>query len=143
MVSLSMHRAGLVPVALLAAGIALVADAVGRGGASVTLFAIVPVVTGSSVEFLFGVVLLLVGFVTLPLAFLAGAEPAGAPGPRAPPPHSEAPPTEVGGLLLIGPVPIFFGRWQNVSRATKVAVAVAGAAALIVLVALVVLALGR
>lgn len=134
-----MRRSGWVPGLLLVVGAALVVDAVVRGAASVALIAIIPVVSGSSAEFLAGVVLLLVGFLSLPLAFRPPAEPGGAAlllDPRA---RGEAPTEEVGGLLLVGPVPIFFGGWKNVSVRTRVAVAVIGAALLVALLLAVVL----
>jgi uncharacterized membrane protein len=120
-----MHRSGWVPVVLLVLGVALVADAVVRGTASLALVAIIPVISGSSAEFLVGVVLLLVGFLTIPFAFGPFLEPTtSAPLPG----RTEAPSAEVGGLVLIGPVPLFFGSWKDVSRRTKVLVAVLGAA---------------
>jgi uncharacterized membrane protein len=128
-----MPRTGWVPVVLLAAGAIFVADAVLRGTASVTLFAIIPVVSGNSVEFLGGVVLLLVGFLAVPLAFLSWDPPEGAAPLAGARPHDVAPPEEMGGLLLLGPVPIFFGRWKDVSRGTKVAAALVGAVLLVVL----------
>jgi uncharacterized membrane protein len=129
-----MRRTGWIPVVLLVAGVVLIVDAVLRGTASVALIAIVPVVSGSSTEFLVGVVLLLVGFLSLPLAFLSldpGPSPGAVVDPRA---RGETPTAEVGGLILVGPVPIFFGSWKDVSFRTKVAVAVVGAALLVVLV---------
>src|SRR5580658_3307840 len=129
-----MRRAGWVPLLLLGAGVALVVDAVLRGSASVALVAIVPVVSGSSVEFLGGVVLLLVGILSLPFAFLSGEE-SGAPGTAlAAPRRGETPTEEVGGLILIGPVPIFFGRWKDVSLRTKMIAALVGGAVLVLAV---------
>jgi len=125
-------RAGrLVPVALLAAGAALIGDAVARGGASVALVVVVPVIFGASTEFLLGVLVLFFGFVTLPLA-LGYSFVSEEPEDGAPHSHAEAPPEEVGGLLLIGPVPLFFGRWGKVSRRTRWLAALAGAALLAV-----------
>ncbi len=128
-----MLRNGWVPVVLLTAGVGLVADAVVRGGASVALVAIVPVVSGSSAEFLVGVVLLLVGFLTLPLAFVPLFEDEPTPSGGATTAH-EAPNEEVGGLLLVGPVPVYFGAWKDVSRRTKALTALLGAVLLALLV---------
>jgi uncharacterized membrane protein len=125
-----MHRAALVPLALLLAGGVLIGDAVVRGEASVAIVVVVPVAFGSSAEFLLGVVLLLVGFVTLPLAFMDSewSVASGGPGGR-----TEVPTAEVGGLILIGPVPVFFGGWKTVPLRTKLAVAVLGAGLLVLL----------
>jgi len=118
-----MRPRALVPLVLLLAGALLVLDAVARGGASVALVVVVPVLFGGSAEFFLGVALVFVGFVTLPWAlgysFEAGEE---APTTE----HGGAPPTEVAGLILIGPIPIFFGRGSRVSKRTRVLAAVLG-----------------
>ena len=106
-----------------------------RGGASLALVVVVPVIFGASTEFFLGVVVLFFGFVTLPLAFgytfVTDEASEGQPPSRA-----EAPPEEVGGLLLIGPVPIFFGRWKHVSRRIRMAAVAVGAVLLGVAVGL-------
>jgi uncharacterized membrane protein len=126
-----MRAAAGLPIALLGAGAVLVGDAVARGGASVVLLVIVPVVFGASAEFLSGVVLLTAGLLTLPL--LGGYEvvpdPARAEGGR-----TAAPPAEVGGVILLGPVPLFFGSWRGVAPRTRMALALVGLALLLVLV---------
>lgn len=130
-----MRLRGIIPGILLVAGAALVLDAIARGGASVALVVVLPVVFGASAEFFLGVALLFLGFVTLPLAFgyTFAAEESEGEAPRG---HPEAPPQEVGGLLLIGPVPIFFGRWATVRRRTRVLAALAGAVLLVAAVAI-------
>lgn len=137
-----MRAQGLLPIGLLLAGAALVGYAVVQGGATVSLLLIVPVVTGRSVEFLAGVVLLLLGFVLLPLLWpgeFATREEPSAVSPAAP---SEGTSVAGGGLLLIGPVPIFFGGWRQIPLSARVAVAVAGALVVVVLVLLAVGVLG-
>lgn len=133
-----------VPIAFWVLGVALLADAVLRGAARVTLVVIVPVLSGQSAEFLVGVVLLFAGFLTLPWFFLdedrrTGPSPGTGDGPAAPPLHSSG---EVGGggLILIGPVPILFGGWRAVSRRTRWALAIAGGAVLAVFVAVILFA---
>ncbi len=111
------------------AGVALVAYSVLVSAASVSLVVFVPVLSGRSTLFLGGVVLLVVGFVALPLAFTGPARP-GSP-PPAPPVGSPladigADTAGVGGLLLIGPVPIFFGSWSRVSGRARWAAVVLG-----------------
>lgn len=122
-----MRAAALVPVLLLAAGVGLVAVALAEGGASLALVLVVPVVVGRSLEFALGVLLLIAGLLTLPLAFPppatsdevgAGSPPGGAS-------------SDVGGLVLIGPVPIFFGRYRSLPTRTRVLVAILGALALV------------
>ncbi len=127
-----MRRSGWIPVVLLAAGVVLVVDAVVRGAASVALVAIIPVISGSSVEFLGGVVLLLVGFLSVPLALFSFEHDLGSGTSIDPRARGETPTAEIGGVLLVGPFPIFFGSWKDVSLRTKVAVGVVGAAVLVV-----------
>ncbi len=124
----------LVAFVLLAAGVALVADAVAQGGADVWLVVVVPVISGSSAEFLLGVVALVAGLLLLPfgLAERVGGErpfPPDEPGRPLPPSEGSS---GAGGLVLVGPVPIFFGSWRNVSARTRLWVAVAGALVLVV-----------
>ncbi|HZY70041.1 MAG TPA: hypothetical protein VFF67_03575 [Thermoplasmata archaeon] len=108
---------------LLGAGIGLIVHAVLTGQANLALLVIIPVVTGVSAEFFGGALLLVLGVFFLPLTFMASS---GAP--RPPPPGDDGPRragTESGGLILVGPVPIFFGRWRGISGARYwVAVAV-------------------
>jgi uncharacterized membrane protein len=130
-----MRLLGLGALAAFVAGAALVADAVLHGRASLSLVVIVPVFSGSSAEFLLGVVLLVVGFLLLPLSLWepSVSEPLLPPaaGPSVPPPSAGA---AGGGVVLIGPVPIFFGAWKNVSRRVRLLAAVAGAVLLAILV---------
>jgi len=98
------------PVVLLGLAAVLIGDALVRGSAHAALVLVVPVLTGSSAEFLLGVLLLFVGFLSLPF-LLSGPgldEPTPRTGPAEPPAH--------GGVILIGPVPIFFGEWRGMSR---------------------------
>jgi uncharacterized membrane protein len=120
---------------LWVAGVALVALSVVEGGASVALIAIVPVITGSSVAFLLGVVLIVAGFFVLPFALWerADEEPSALPaGGSAPPPTGGG--GGVGGVVLVGPVPIVFGSWKRISRRTRWWLALAGAVVLTVVI---------
>ncbi len=133
-----MRWVSLVPIGLLVAGAAAIADAVVRGGASLLVVVVLPVVTGSSAEFFLGVVFLFGGFLSLPWLFAEAALPPAEPesGVAAP----SAPLAGGGGLVLIGPVPIFFGGWRTVSRRTRWWVALAGAVILGTLLAVAILA---
>ena len=119
---------GLVPAAaaLIVAGVALVALSVSEGGATLSLVVIVPVVSGSSALFFPGVVLIFAGFVCLPFALATSAqgefhellpEASGAPGGS----------SASGGVILIGPVPILFGSWRELSRRARWALVLLGA----------------
>jgi uncharacterized membrane protein len=121
----------LVPLVLLAAGVGLLVDAVARGGASVAVVVVVPVVFGASTEFLVGVVLLFFGLVSLPLALGYVFESSVTEELRSSA-RTEVPPAEVGGLILLGPLPVFFGRWGPGSRRLRVAAAAVGGALLVV-----------
>jgi uncharacterized membrane protein len=122
--------------ALLVLGGALVAAAVGTGGAHVELVLVFPVfVGGASALFLGGIVALFLGFVLLPLAFgevvLEAATPA--------PPDDPDAASNFGGMVLIGPFPILFGSWKNARRSAYWAAAVVGLALLVLAIFLVVL----
>ena len=127
------------PVGLVAAGVVLIADAVARGAATMVWVLVVPVVSGGSLEFLLGTFLAVAGILAVPFAAFGSWEPepslpSTARSPDVPPRSGG------GGLVLIGPIPIFFGSWRSVSPRTKALVAAVGAALLLVAVLLV---LGR
>ncbi|MCI4326103.1 MAG: DUF131 domain-containing protein [Thermoplasmata archaeon] len=119
--------------ALLVLGVALVIAAVATGAARLVLVVVIPVfVGGTSPLFLGGIVALFGGLLLLPLTFGGAFELD----------RSESEPTEgeetprAGGLVLIGPVPIFFGAWKRPTQRTVwIAVAI-GAALLVLAVAL-------
>ena len=114
-----MHLVRSLPFALLAAGVVSLVAAVATGEATFYLVLVVPVLTGSSGLPLLGVVLLFLGFLTLPLGFPTDAHEgndvllSSAPSsPRGPTPRSSS---GSGGVILLGPVPIFFGSWKDPS----------------------------
>lgn len=123
-----MRIASLAAVAVLLAGVVLVVDAVAHGRALVSLVLFVPVVSGASGEFLLGVVLLVAGIFLLPLTLWepGEAEPL-RPGESVAPEPGPSSRSGAGGLLLVGPVPVFFGSWRGVSRRTRWVVALVGA----------------
>jgi uncharacterized membrane protein len=113
----------LVPSSLLVVGASLVALAALQGGAELAIVVIVPVIVGRSLEFVAGVLLLVAGIFTLPLAFEPDEADDAPTTPRAAPPASGG----AGGLVLVGPVPIFFGTWKGASSRAWILAAVAGA----------------
>lgn len=118
--------------ALLALGVGLVVAALATGEAHFALVLIVPVIYGGSSALLIaGVVSTLLGIFALGLGV---AEPMEVRSPKPLRTELGAPPSGAGGLVLVGPFPIFFGNWKNVSRATKYLAALAGAIALAALV---------
>ena len=122
-----MRPSALVPVVLIAGGIGLVALSVLRGDAQLFLVVIVPIVYGGSLLFVSGVLLFLAGIFLLPLAFEPAAE-------ESVPTSDEGSRIGTGGVVLIGPVPIFFGAWRTAPAWVKVLLAALGGAALIALV---------
>ena len=122
-----MRSVGLVPWALLAGGAAAVAAAVVTGGAEAAVVVVFPVIVGSSALLLLGVVLLIAGFLTLPWAWSAP-----------PAPLARERTLTSGGLVLVGPIPIFWGAATSATRRTQILAAVAGALVLLVAVVLVV-----
>ncbi len=127
-----MRATALVPVGLLVAGIALWADALARGNATVYLVVVLPVfVADRSFEPLVGSLLLLAGIFTLPLAFPGSpGEPPPRPAPSADPGGRPAPGPSggFGGVILLGPIPIVFGSWRPLSRRARWGLALAGTA---------------
>jgi uncharacterized membrane protein len=99
------------PLCLVSGAVAL-AGAVATGGARLYLVLIIPVLTGTSALFGVSVILLVVGFFLLPFTFLGG-EPSEGPQIRSPPALPSPPEGGSGGMILIGPVPIFFGAWRR------------------------------
>lgn len=99
------------PFALIVGGI-LLADALLAGAARLYLLLIIPVITGTTALFALAVVLLLVGVFFLPLTFAGVDGQQGEPS-ASPQPDTLAPQSGSGGVIFIGPVPIFFGRWRN------------------------------
>ncbi|MHB8352423.1 MAG: DUF131 domain-containing protein [Thermoplasmata archaeon] len=96
---------GLLAPLLIGVGAALVLAAVASGAATVSLVVIVPVVTGSSALFGLGILSFVAGVLLLPFTL-----PAAEDRPKVPTaPAAAGGGTEVGGLLLLGPLPIFFG----------------------------------
>ncbi len=130
-----MRSWALVPAGLLGAGAVLVAVAALQGGTELAIVVVVPVVYGRSLEFVAGVLLLVAGLFTLPLAFEPGEEPE----PPAPGTARPGTPGGSGGLVLIGPVPIFFGSWKGVSTRTRVIAAILGGVVLVVAILVLVL----
>ncbi len=124
----------IAPFGLLLAGALLVGDAVARGGATVSWVLVVPVVSGGSLEFLAGTLLLVIGLFAVPIAFaLTSEEEPPPPTPLSPTPDQTRKATGASGVVLIGPLPIFFGGWVNVPARTRRWVALAGMAALVAL----------
>jgi uncharacterized membrane protein len=101
--------------ALLTAGAALIAYAVATGQARFYLVLVIPVVTGDSIALVLGAVFLVVGFLLIPWSFPGVAEEAPDGRPVRGGVAASSEPT-TGGLLLVGPVPFFFGRWRSHSR---------------------------
>ncbi len=131
-----MRYRSAIPLLFLAAGVGLVTMAVLTGEATLYLLLVVPVVTGSSPLLLLGVACLFLGFLAIPFALGAsgfeGEEPL---------PHSSAESRGAsggwGGVVLVGPLPLFFGRWRGMRGRGYWLAVLAGA--LLVVVALAVL----
>jgi uncharacterized membrane protein len=114
----------VLPPVLLLLGALAIGVAVARGTAGLAVVVVVPVFYGSSALFLAGVLLLAAGLLTLPLSL-----PGAIGSPESEPASAEG--ASPGGLILIGPIPIFWGSWRRTSRGVRVAAALAGAAAIL------------
>jgi uncharacterized protein (TIGR00304 family) len=117
-------------VAILLVGVALIVLSVLVGRASVSLLVIFPVISGSSLTFLLGVVLLIVGFLALPFV-LSEAWESVPLAPSEPATRSPNAGSGVGGFVLVGPVPVVFGSWKGISRRARWALAASGAVLLV------------
>jgi uncharacterized membrane protein len=115
--------------ALLVLGAILLAAALATGGAHLVLLVILPVIVGGgSGLFLGGVLCVFLGILLLPWVF-EGDEPE----------SGEAPTTadrrgtpSSGGLILVGPIPVFFGAWKHPGRRAYWWAALVGGAILVV-----------
>jgi uncharacterized membrane protein len=114
-------------LAVIAAGVAVAIDAVLRGNASAFLVLIVPVVAGDSAEFFAAVLLTIVGAALL----MAGTE--GWTSEVEDGPTASRASTGGGGVILLGPVPIFWGSWARGRAGHRWAWALVGAASLVAL----------
>jgi len=106
-------------LASLLVGLGLIGYAIQSGSASLALFVIFPVISGSSLPFVLGVVLTVVGIVGLMLSLSVDAEfvldePSEEPDPNAP--KTPARSSAAGGVVLLGPIPIFFGAAKPAGR---------------------------
>jgi uncharacterized membrane protein len=118
--------AAWIPAILIVAGVAAIAAAVVTGHAEAGIFVVFPVIFGSSAWFLVGVILLVAGMFSLPLALAApdlGSRDRGD--------------VASGGLVLIGPIPIFWGAAGRAPRRVRLAAAVAGGALVVIATVLV------
>ena len=97
---------------LLGVGALLLGDAVATGAARLYLFLIFPVLTGTSAVFAVSVFLIVVGFFLLPFAFLGSGSDEGAT-PESSRSSTASERSESGGVILLGPVPIYFGAWRR------------------------------
>lgn len=111
------------------AGVGLVVDAVLRGAATFALVVIVPVVVGSSPELLAGVGLIFAGL--LGWALLA-SESDGGPFEEPASARTDGRPASFGsaggGVVLLGPFPIFLGGYRPASARVRWAWVAAGVA---------------
>lgn len=110
----------LAALVVLLIGAGLVALSISTGAARIYLLLfVIPVISGGSLEFLLGVGLVFAGLVGLMLGLSVPSTPeteeaALVVGPRGERPS--APDTATGGVVLIGPIPIFFGAARPAGR---------------------------
>ncbi|MFZ1024358.1 MAG: DUF131 domain-containing protein [Thermoplasmata archaeon] len=126
----------LAPVFLLAAGIGLVVWAALHGGATAYLILVFPVLVGNSGLFLGGVFLIIVGMILIPFTLLTSEPRERGSVPSA----GSRPSVSTGGVILIGPVPILFGAWKNVSPRQRWGLAILGVALLAVVLVVILFA---
>jgi uncharacterized membrane protein len=117
----------------LVLGLVLLAAALATGGAQLELLVIVPVfVGGASALFLGGVIALFLGLLLLPLAFGVRF----ALDPVSLDQSADSRPSRSGGVILLGPFPLFFGAWKSPSRVSWWIAAAVGAAMVVAILVL-------
>jgi uncharacterized protein (TIGR00304 family) len=94
---------------VLVLGVGLIVDALVRGSAQASIIIIVPVLSGNSPEFLLGTLLMCVGLLAV---FLTSSDIE--LDDRSASPDGAA--SRSGGVVLVGPVPIFFGEWRQMGQ---------------------------
>lgn len=120
-----MNRTAGFGIALLLVGGALVVAAVVGAPVTVSIVLFVPVFSSPSWEFGLGAVLIVLGIAATSLGSVGPPAPAELPGRAA----GREP--GAGGFVLIGPVPIFFGSFARLPSWVRWTVALLGAAALL------------
>ena len=106
----------LLPPSLLLAGITLVIASSVQGSARLFLFLIFPVFAGNSLPFLMGVVLLVIGVFSMPLTLgwqSVSKENSSSPPGEDGPPDPKNSKASWGGIILLGPIPLFVGAWKG------------------------------
>lgn len=118
------NRVRLLGLALLAAGIALIAASLATGQGQLYLLLFIPVYAGTGVLGLVGILAVFIGFFLTSL----GAAFRGIPRPLAPvsvddrtadvpvPQAAVAPPAKFGGVVMLGPIPIVFGSDARIAK---------------------------
>lgn len=130
----------MLPIALFIGGMALIGASVASGEADISLVVIFPVFSGTGGVFLLGVSLvvlsLLIGFVFMAMGQMEAMEfQRQAGGDVARPGNYPKSETKVGGVVLIGPVPIAFGSSMKVAIVMMVVGIVLAIVALAVILA--------
>jgi uncharacterized membrane protein len=119
--------------AFLVLGLALVVAAVATGAAQLELVVFLPVfVGGASALFLGGIALVFVGLWLLPFTFGMEFELVAHDAPAT----SEPTTSNSGGVILVGPIPFFFGAWKSPSKVSWWIAAGIGAAMVVAVLVL-------
>ena len=117
-----MRHLRLLGVALLIAGVALIAASIATGQGQVYLLLFIPVYVGTSALGMLGILVVFLG------VFLAslGSAWRGLPAPTVPAsdsvspdsvaPPATAPPARYGGVIMLGPIPIVFGSDARIAK---------------------------
>jgi uncharacterized membrane protein len=99
-----------VGVALVLLGIGSISISLASGSSHLYLLLVIPVVTGSSAWFLGGTASLLIGLILFAVGYPADRSEGGGPdGGDEESPDRDRAGSSGGGVVLIGPIPIFFG----------------------------------
>jgi uncharacterized membrane protein len=132
-----MRAFSLVGIGLILLGAFLIAWAIATHQVTLYLLVILPVLTSSSPLFVAGILSIFFGVLAaiVGTGFESGPEPTPSVSPRAHPSGSG-----VGGVILIGPVPIVFGSWSGLSRRARIGLAIGGAVVFVAILTILLLA---
>ena len=119
-----MRHVRLIGLALLIAGVALIAASVATGQGQVYLLLFIPVYVGTGALGMLGILVVFIGFLLASLGSAWRGFPvpvAPAPEPVSPsdvavPPAAMAPPAKYGGVVMLGPIPIVFGSDARIAK---------------------------
>ncbi|MBS3816105.1 MAG: DUF131 domain-containing protein [Candidatus Thermoplasmatota archaeon] len=106
------------PILVLFSGILFVLLGVIEGDATITLLFFIPVISGSGIYLLIGVLLIFLSFILFFVLSTVGysSERSGKVEERRPAEKTSKKESKYGGVIFIGPIPIVFGKDKSIAK---------------------------